>query len=604
MTPTSLLTDLLGWPLLHFIWQGALIGSVCAILLALTRNARPQLRYLIACVAMLLCLLWPLFGVLQQWQEPQALSLEAAILLASKASIMLDVIWIKQTWLASQLDTYLPLFVSLWSMGVLLMLMRLALGLLWVYRLGQHGHDIAVFTQQWQAHTNQLAHQFAIRRHVQLRFQKDLLSPLTYGCLKPVVIMPTSLLTGMSPELIEALLAHEMAHIKRWDYVVNFVQNIVLSLLFYHPAVWWISKRIDTERELIADDMAASMLGQTRPLARALQVLDKLQLSGMSAAVMPAALAANGGDLLTRIKRLVRPDAQAWHWKMAAPVLGVVAALLLVLQSQVIAAPEPVGPKPAAPLVSSAAPLNFHVKTSSGHVLVLDEQSGKVLLEKDADTIVPIASLSKLVTAMVIFDAKQDMHERITLSKENLAAWQNTQVKLAIGTVLSRQTLLELMLIPSSNAATKALARNYPGGLPAFTRALQQKTASLGLRATYLDEAAGMSENNRSSARDIARLVAASAHYPELRKLSSRSEGQYVLAGRTHAYQSTNQLTASKEWEISLSKTGYSKNAGRCLSMRTIIAGKPIIMVLLNAKNSDVRLEDIVHIRSALESAS
>ncbi|WP_232063203.1 M56 family metallopeptidase [Undibacterium sp. KW1] len=598
------LAELLGWPLLHFVWQGALIASICAILLAVTRNARPQLRYALACTAMLACLLWPALGIVQQWQEPQTINLETAIQLAGKASISLDLVWVRQSLLAAQIEAWLPLVVTLWSMGVLLMLMRLALGLLWVYRLGQHGNDIAVLTQQWQARTNQLAYQFAIRRQVQVKFQKDLLSPVTYGCIKPVVVMPASLLTGMPPDMIEALLAHELAHIKRWDYVVNLLQNLVLSLLFYHPAVWWISKRIDAERELIADDMAAAMLGQTRPLARALQVLDKLQIAAMP----QAAMAASGGDLLSRIKRLVRPDSQPWHWKMAAPVLGIAAALLLVLQTQVNATPESSEPSvPSAPVAAAKAEpvthISAYVKTSSEHVLVVDEQSGKVLLEKNADTIVPIASISKLMTAMVTLDAKLDKDEAITISKEDVAGWHTNQVKLQPGTVLSRQTLLELALIPSSNAAAKALARTYPGGKPAFVAALQSKTASLGLQATHLEEAAGISPNNRSNARDIALLVKAAASYPELRKLASRSEGSYTVAGLSYDYQSTNSLTASKDWDISISKTGYSKIAGRCLTMRTTIAGKPVIMVLLNAKNSDVRTDDVMHIRTALETA-
>ncbi|MFZ6747052.1 M56 family metallopeptidase [Undibacterium sp. JH2W] len=604
MMPASLLTEhtlteLLGWPLLHFVWQGALIASVCAILLALTRNARPQLRYMLACAAMLMCLLWPALGVLQQWRDPQTINLETALQLASKTSISLDLIWIRQSLLAAQIEAWLPLVVSIWGMGVLLMLMRLALGLLWVYRLGQHGNDIAVLTQQWQARTNQLAYQFSIRRQVQVRFQKDLLSPVTYGCLKPVVVMPASLLSGMAPDMIEALLAHELAHIKRWDYAVNLLQNLVLSLLFYHPAVWWVSKRINAERELIADDMAAGMLGQSKPLARALQVLDKLQI----AALPPTAMAANGGDLLSRIKRLVRPDAQPWHWKMAAPVLGIAAALLLLLQTQVNAAPEL---SVAAPAEKSApvTHVNAYVKTSSEHVLVIDEQSGKVLLEKNADTVVPIASLSKLMTAMVTLDAKLDMQESITITKDDIGTWQNTQIKLPAGISLSRQNLLELALIPSSNAAARALARSYPGGKAAFIAALQKKTASLGLQATYLDEASGISPNNRSTARDIARLVKVAASYPELSTLTSRSEGQYSVAGQTHDYQSTNSLTADKDWDISLSKTGYSKIAGRCITMRTTLAGKPIIMVLLNAKNSDMRTDDVMHIRTALEAAT
>ncbi|MBC3872097.1 M56 family metallopeptidase [Undibacterium flavidum] len=608
--PAHSLTDLLGWPLLNFVWQGALVASVCAILLAFSRNARPQWRYLLACSAMLVCLLWPALGVLKQWHDPQAISLHSAIQMASELGASLNPIWIEQSMLTARIEAWLPLLVSVWSIGVLLMLLRLALGLLWVYRLGQHGDDMGSLVQQWQIRTNQMAYQFAIRRKVHLKFQKDLLSPVTYGCLTPVVVMPVSLLTGMSPEMIEALLAHELAHIKRWDFVVNVLQNLALSLLFYHPAVWWISKRIEAERELIADDMAASILGQPLPLARALQALDKLQTAGLT----QAAMAANGGDLLSRIKRLVRPDVQPWHWKMAAPVLGITGALFLVLQTQVNAAPDQAAPAKSTiqalaqphsqPQSQPHSQLSAYVKTSSEHVLVMDEQSGQILLEKNADSAVPIASLSKLVTAMVTLDAKLDMNEMITLDKEDIAGWQTTQVKLYQGMRLSRQTLLELSLIPSSNAAAQALARSYPGGKAMFVSALQAKIASQGLLATHLEEATGISPNNRSSARDLAHLVKLAASYPQLRQLTSRSEGQYRRDGKVVDYQSTNPLIADKNWDISLSKTGYSKNAGRCISMRTTIAGRPIIVVLLNAKNSDVRTDDVMHIRTALEDAT
>ncbi|MBC3807435.1 serine hydrolase [Undibacterium seohonense] len=344
--------------------------------------------------------------------------------------------------------------------------------------------------------------------------------------------------------------------------------------------------------------MAASILGQPWPLARALQALDKLQIAGLT----QTAMAANGGDLLSRIKRLVRPDVQPWHWKMAAPVLGIVAALFLVLQTQVNAAPDQAAPAKSTsqhPILLSA-----YVKTSSEHVMVMDEQSGKVLLEKNADSVVPIASLSKLVTAMVTLDAKLDMNEMITLDKGDVAGWQNTQVKLYQGMSLSRQTLLELSLIPSSNAAAQALARSYPGGKAAFVSALQKKIASLGLRATHLEDATGISPNNRSSARDLAHLVKLAASYPQLRQLTSRSGGQYRRDGKVVDYQSTNPLIVDKNWDLSLSKTGYSKNAGRCISMRATIAGRPIIVILLNAKNTDVRTDDVMNIRTALEDAT
>jgi D-alanyl-D-alanine endopeptidase (penicillin-binding protein 7) len=144
-----------------------------------------------------------------------------------------------------------------------------------------------------------------------------LASPITAGWWRPVVLVPASLLAGMPPHLLEALLAHELGHVRRHDYLVNLVQNVIESLLFYHPAVWWLSRRIRAEREQIADDFAARHLGEPRRLALALSELEKLQFSSHH-----LAQAANGGDLMARIRRLLRPSAQALNWKAAIPVLG------------------------------------------------------------------------------------------------------------------------------------------------------------------------------------------------------------------------------------------------------------------------------------------
>jgi D-alanyl-D-alanine endopeptidase (penicillin-binding protein 7) len=150
-----------------------------------------------------------------------------------------------------------------------------------------------------------------------------LASPVTAGWWRPVVLVPASLVSGMAPDLLEALLAHEMAHVRRFDYLVNLGQNVVETLLFYHPAVWWISHRIRVEREQIADDIAARALGEPRRLARALSELERFQFS-----THHLVQAANGGDLMSRIKRLVRPDTQALNWKAAIPVLGLAAVCM------------------------------------------------------------------------------------------------------------------------------------------------------------------------------------------------------------------------------------------------------------------------------------
>ena len=160
-----------------------------------------------------------------------------------------------------------------------------------------------------------------MHRRVQLRVVEDIHSPMTLSCFRPLVLIPASLLTGMPSDLLEALIAHEVAHISRFDYAVNLLQNLIEMLLFFHPAVWWISKKIRIERENIADDLAARVLGEPRRLALALQELEHFQFTNPQ-----LAQAAHGGNLMSRIKRLLRPEVQAIHWKAAVTVLGMTVA--------------------------------------------------------------------------------------------------------------------------------------------------------------------------------------------------------------------------------------------------------------------------------------
>jgi D-alanyl-D-alanine endopeptidase (penicillin-binding protein 7) len=206
----------------------------------------------------------------------------------------------------------------------------MVLGLVWIGRAslgraspGRAGTDDAAASEEervWQARLSHLADRCGIGRHVRLRIVDSLASPVTAGWWRPVVLVPAALVTGMPPQLLEALLEHELGHVRRHDYLVNLAQNVIEALLFYHPAVWWISRRIRQEREQIADDFAARRLGDPRRLARALSELERLQFSHH------LAQAASGGDLMARIRRLVRPDPHALDWRAAIPVLGLVLA--------------------------------------------------------------------------------------------------------------------------------------------------------------------------------------------------------------------------------------------------------------------------------------
>jgi bla regulator protein BlaR1 len=311
--PASQWVAALGWTLLHFLWQGALVGCATAVLLTVLRKARPETRYALACAALLLCMAWPALGLVAMLNAADApgtpgrgmTGLADAALRADSAGLL------------GWLQTHLDWIVASWAACALALGLRMALGLLWIGRAARsHDADPA-----WQARLSTLARRCGIARSVGLRVVEGLASPVTAGWWRPVVLVPASLLTGMAPNLLEALLAHELGHVRRHDYLVNLMQNVVETLLFYHPAVWWISTRIRYEREQIADDFAARRLGEPRRLALALSELERMQF-----AVQRLAPAANGGDLVARIRRLLRPDTPALNWQAAIPVLGLAIA--------------------------------------------------------------------------------------------------------------------------------------------------------------------------------------------------------------------------------------------------------------------------------------
>ena len=309
------IVDSIGWTLLHFIWQGVLLGGATALAMLCLRKAGPRHRYNVACAALLACVLWPAAELSLRLQGGNMITAQmrfADALLVKSMGVGTGGLL---TWLQAQLLW----IVGFWAVCAALLALRMALGLVWIRSAGRDETGDA----RLQVTLSRMAVQFGVTRTVRLRVSGQLASPLTAGWWRPVVLVPAALVAGMPPELLEALLAHEMAHIKRLDYLVNLGQNLAEIVLFYHPAVWWISGRIRIEREQIADDLAARHTGAPRVLAQALSELERMQFSSQR-----LALAANGGDLLARVRRLVRPDVQALHWKAALPVLALAAVCL------------------------------------------------------------------------------------------------------------------------------------------------------------------------------------------------------------------------------------------------------------------------------------
>lgn len=344
----------MAWALLDFVWQGLLVGWGAALLLALLRKARPQVRYAVACAALLLCAALPVAGTLQRVLDDASattvLHRVAGQPLQVRPGVPAPVIAVAAGRVASwekTLQDQLPLVLLCWASGAGVLALRMALGLAWVRRHSRPGAWAG--HPQWQARLDQLAQRMGIARRVVLGVVDDLRSPVTAGCWRPVVLVPASLLTGMPPDLLEALLAHELAHVRRFDYLMNLLQSAIEILLFYHPTVWWLSNRIRIEREQVADDVAASTLGEPRRLALALSELDLFQL-----ATPQLAPAAQGGNLMSRIKRLVRPESEPLNWKMAVPVLGLAVFAAFATQSAT-AEQARTGQAPAASAAPAAA---------------------------------------------------------------------------------------------------------------------------------------------------------------------------------------------------------------------------------------------------------
>ena len=299
-----------GWALVHFLWQGALVGIACAALLWMMRGARPGARYAVSCLSLLACLLWPALEFASALHTPPS-SLQALVLAGGGMFAHSE--------LLASIDNRLPLLVSAWLACVAALSLRSAFGLVWIARArrsgGRHAH--------WQQRLSRLAARLGIRREVGLRIVGTLASPITAGWWRPVVLVPAALVARMPPELLEALLAHELAHVRRHDFLVNMLQNVVEILLFYHPAVWWLSRRIRHERELVADGIAAKLTGEPRRLALALSELEKMQF-----ATQRLALAADGGDLMQRIRHLMVPQEPRSNWKAALAALCIATAAL------------------------------------------------------------------------------------------------------------------------------------------------------------------------------------------------------------------------------------------------------------------------------------
>jgi serine-type D-Ala-D-Ala endopeptidase (penicillin-binding protein 7) len=230
------------------------------------------------------------------------------------------------------------------------------------------------------------------------------------------------------------------------------------------------------------------------------------------------------------------------------------------------------------------------------HMLVVDEDSGAVLLSKGEQQSVPMASLTKLLTAMVVLDAGQGLQELLTIEVADLDTLKHTYGGVPVGATLPRAKLLELALLASDNHAASSLARHYPGGMTSFLEAVRLKALALELASTRVLEPTGLSPDNRSSASDLAVVVRAAAGYPAIVAATTQARGEALVNGKRYRAVNTNRLVGSPGWDILLSKTGFTNEAGRCLVMRMRTAGKTVLLVLLNASAGKGRTLDALNV--------
>jgi D-alanyl-D-alanine endopeptidase (penicillin-binding protein 7) len=238
------------------------------------------------------------------------------------------------------------------------------------------------------------------------------------------------------------------------------------------------------------------------------------------------------------------------------------------------------------------------INLSASAALVVDQETGQVLLRKNGESVLPIASLTKLMTALVVAEAKLPMDEVITIAEDDVDGERHSRSRLRVGTSLTRSEALQLALMSSENRAAHALGRTYPAGLQAFVQAMNRKAAALGMKSTTYVDPTGLSTGNQSTAHDLALLAAVAAKHQLLADYSTTRQHLLPVAkGRTLVYNNSNRLVKSPNWEILLQKTGYIVEAGWCMLLDTKVGGHKLFVVLLDAGGASSRIGDAERIR-------
>ena len=346
----------------------------------------------------------------------------------------------------------------------------------------------------------------------------------------------------------------------------------------------------------VAKKAVAAKTGERKKVALVTSVKAKSTVAGRKGATRQVdktagAKALRAGQSGQRQRLTLSAKAQRASLKRVSSKRAVSAALVRVAAPVTLSAGERLGLRHS----DDALDLNSSV------ALVMDQDSGEVLFSKNESAVLPIASLTKLMTGLVVADANLSMEEMITITRDDVDTYKGSRSRLPVGTTLSRGEMMHLALMSSENRAAHALGRTFPGGMQQFVKLMNSKAQELGMKDTRYVEPTGLLSWNQSSARDLATLVSVAYERPILRQLSTSPSHQLDVGPRTLQYNNSNRLIRNPEWDIGLQKTGYISEAGRCLVMQAKIAGRKLIMVFLDSTGKLSRSQDAERVRRWVE---
>jgi D-alanyl-D-alanine endopeptidase (penicillin-binding protein 7) len=275
-----------------------------------------------------------------------------------------------------------------------------------------------------------------------------------------------------------------------------------------------------------------------------------------------------------------------FNFRRPAPMAALAATLLTTFALSAAAKPAP------------------EPKLKSSSVLIIDSSDSSILYSRNSDVASPIASITKLMTALVVLDARQPMDEPLEITEAELNLPKMNVSRLSVGTVLTRGDLMHIALMSSENRAAHALGANYPGGLTAFVRAMNAKAAELGMQNAHFADPTGLSSENVASPEDLSKLVIAASKNPVIREYSTDRSYAVLVHRHLVEYRNTDKLVANPTWNIIVQKTGYITEAGKCLVMEAVIEGREVVIVLLDSFGKYTRVADAMRVKSWMESLS